>query len=73
MDAGPGQKFGDDLFVGFGVLPHIQTAQVEPESLNRISEANQSVIGEKRAAVGPQRGIDDTKIGEHLIGISVRR
>ena len=73
MDTGPGQKFGHDLFVGFGVLPHIQTAQVKPESLNRISEANQSVIGEKCAAVGPQRGIDDTEIGEHLIGIAVRR
>ena len=56
MHPGPGQQFADDLFVGLGVLPHVQPAKVETEGVQRIPKAGQPVVGQQRAAVRPKRG-----------------
>ena len=44
MHTGPRQQFGDHLFMGLGVLPHIQAAQVEAEGVQRISQPGQPIL-----------------------------
>ena len=66
MHPGPGPRFGHHLLVGFGVLPHVQPAQVKTEGVQRIPQPGQPVVGQQCAAVRAQRGVDDVEIGPHL-------
>ena len=66
MHAGPGQQLGDHLLVDVGVLPHVQTGQVKSEDVHGFPQPGQPVVGQQRAAVGAQRGVDGVEIGQQL-------
>ena len=66
MHTGPRQQLRDDLLVHIGVLPHVQTGQVKTEGAHGFPQPGQPVVGEHRAAVGPQRPVDDVEVGQQL-------
>ena len=69
--AGNTQHFAHDFFEGFGVLAQVKRVQVEAEGGHGGAQAVQPVVGNNRAAVGAQRGVDHVQVCEQLAGVGV--
>ncbi|GLE51044.1 hypothetical protein ATCCBAA256_06300 [Mycobacterium montefiorense] len=73
VHAGPCQQLGDHFLVYVRVLPHIQATQVKPEDVHALSQQAQPILGQHRAAVRAQRGVDDVEVGPQFVRRGVRR
>ena len=72
-DACPCQQLGDDLFVHVGVLPHVETGQIESERPDALTQAQETVVGDGVVVVLAERFVDDVELGEKFGGVGIGR
>lgn len=57
--------------VGVGVFAYVHGGELEPEGGQRADRTVHAAVGEERAAVFAQRGLDEGEVGEQLGGAEV--
>ena len=67
------KQLGNHTFVGFRVLPQVHRGKIEAENAHRANQRHQALLGQQYGAVGTQRFLDNTQVGQEVLRRFVRQ